>query len=292
MTDPVDEWLAHFGVKGMRWGHRKDESKSSKDLVKSANKHFNTQLSAATEIRLHQMLGNSAIDSSKLSNRGRTVKAGRQVYRVSKTKNKDIQDVGYISTNSKDRQTYRGVLGSMGIFGSGARRSHSDTYETVFEATKDLTLASPRARFDAFVDLMDTPSVTVGSKQITGREYLRRTGYGREVNRLESIALGEKFYTDFVSNQGMKTPLNSAYFKALKDRGYDAISDDNDRNIVSNDPLIVLDTKSSLRVLSVHQLTNDDINKAIGSFTPAKNIEKVRADLAEQNSKKKKEASE
>lgn len=44
MSDPVDDYLAHYGVKGMRWGHRKSEeevqahrmAKAEKFLVKAA----------------------------------------------------------------------------------------------------------------------------------------------------------------------------------------------------------------------------------------------------------------
>lgn len=284
--------LAHFGVRGMRWGVRKDENvspKSSKELVKVARKNFHTVTEKSMDIRIHQNFAPKPIDSSKLSNRSRTIKEGREFYRLVKEKNKEIADTTYVSTNAADRKAYRAILSNM-IDPRVAKRSYSPTYEMVLKATRDLSLPSEKARFDAFVELLDNPSIPIGrrGKTITGREFLRRSGHGREVNKLDSVILGEKYYTMFVQHQGARTPLNSAYFKLMREKGYDVISDDNDRNVISNDPLIVLDTATSVKTMYVRRLTNDEINKAIATFTPPKNIDKVLNRYVQQPSERQK----
>ncbi len=295
LKSDVDAFLEHSGVMGMKWGVRKDLGvttvkfdKSSKELVKKAKKNYIDVTDKAMEIRFNQWLGDSTIDSSKLSTRSRTIKEGRDLYRVSKTKNLDLAETTYLSTNVSDRTKYRAVLGSVGGLAI-ARKSYSPTYETTVKAMKDLSLPSEKARFDAFVELLDTKAIPVGirgKKMITGRELLKRTGAARDVRKLDSVLLGEKYYTSFVGDQGNKTRINSAYFKLLREKGYDAISDDNDRNVVSNDPLIVLDSKTSVKTMYVKQLSNDEINKAIATFTPPKNIDKVVANSNQLNRRK------
>lgn len=282
MTDAVDDFLEHFGVKGMRWGVRKEREsspKSSKELVKAAKTNYRKLTDAALETRINQLFEvDTTIDPTKLSNRGRTIKSGRNFYRVTKQKNKDYFDTPFVSANSSDRKTYRGVMAN--LFGvTLAKRSYSSTYEMVLKSTKDFKLPSEKTRFDAFVDLMDQPLIKLrNGKDITGREYLKRSGYRKEVKTMDSVALGARFYQSFVSKQTEKTPINSAYFKRVRDLGYDALTDDNDKNIVSRDPLILLNPKETTSLISVRQLTNDEINTALATL-------KIPPKLMEQNQK-------
>lgn len=278
--DEVDAFFTHHGVKGMHWGVRRDldkSPKSSKELTKAAAKNLKKAGKPITDQRINEIFNvDTNVDSSKLSTRDRKIAAGKEFYRLTKTKNKALYDVAYVSTNKTDRDRYRAVLSDV-TSPRFAKRSYSPTYEMTLKNVTALSLPSPKARFDAFVNLMDTPSIQVGKKTLTGREYLKKQGLGRDVKKLDSIRLGEKYYQNFSQDQFANTPINSAYFKSLRDKGYNAISDDNDRNIVSDDPIIVIDTKSSLTTIATKRLSNDEINQAKAEFTaPKKLLEKQK----------------
>ena len=69
-----------------------------------------------------------------------------------------------------------------------------------------------------------------------------------------------------LENQWMKTPLNDAYFKEVRSRGYNALIDDNDRNIVSKSPVILLNPDYTVKRTSIKPITKDDINDAKREF--------------------------
>ncbi len=177
----------------------------------------------------------------------------------------------YASYTKEDRKRYTFVMAKSG-FGY-AKRSYKPTYEVTLKATKNLKSPSEKARFDAFVELLGASSIPVGfrgKKTITGREYLVRTGLAQEIKRLDNQTFGEKYYHEFLSNQHAKLPINSAYFNSIRAKGYNALVDDNDRRIVSDEPIMILDTKGSIKTTKIRQLTNDEINTATASLTPVK----------------------
>jgi hypothetical protein len=142
-------------------------------------------------------------------------------------------------------------------------KRYADSYEATYKALETLRSPSEKARVDAFIELFDKPSVTLkNGKTITGREYMSRAGYPREVKTLNSQQLGLRYYKDFLENQYKETPLNTAYFKNVAEKGYNSIVDDNDRDIVSKAPLIVLNPNGTLKKMNVRTLSADDINNA------------------------------
>lgn len=269
--------LSHFGVKGMKWGRRKDDPsnpKSSNELVKAAGANAKKILKPAQDIRVERMFSEVPVKYSELSSKDVTISKGKELVRVTKRKNEKLSDITYASHTKEDIDRYRSVMSAPGGIRM-AKAKYSTTYEATYEATKALKSPSEKARVDAFIELLDTKSIPVGKrgKTITGREYLKRTGMAMasDVKKLETQELGLKYYNSATSLQFKKTPLNTAYFNSIRSKGYNLVIDDNDRRIISDEPIIILDTKGSIKQIRVRQLSNDDINNAIKSLVPVKN---------------------
>jgi hypothetical protein len=155
------------------------------------------------------------------------------------------------------------LTNSKNPFKTGGNKTYKQHYEITYKALNTLKSPSEKERVDAFVGLMDTPSIKLkNGKTVTGRQFLKRD-YPKEVKTLNAQQLGLRAYKDFTQMQGeVTTPLNSAYFKTIREKGYNMVVDDNDRGHLSEAPLIVLNPNGTLKRMHVHPLSADDINQA------------------------------
>lgn len=252
--------LFHYGVKGMKWGVRKDRDakRSASKAKKAEKKRFNNEMNKVLDKRFFPERMN--LEKYKtLSEKTISVSAGTELKRVVSKRNKDAED-RYVSTNPDDSVAYRVALGRK-FLGVGER------HEVTLKSVNKLTSPSEKERFDAFVDILDKPSVELkNGKTVTGREFLRRSGYPRSIKKLEAQELGFKTYQDFLTEQWTNSPINSAYFKEISSRGYNSIVDDNDAGIVSREPLIVLNPSGDLKRMSIRPLTKEDVKLAESQF--------------------------
>lgn len=272
--------LSHYGVVGMKWGKRKSDfanPKSSKELVKEARTNFKTAMKPVQAVRIERMFGGPPVNYDTLSTNDVRIKKGQELARITLRKNEQLKDMTYLAYTKEDRTRYKAVLSSPTSVRSASRSYRKPVYESVYVATKALKSPSEKARVDAFVEILGTKSIPVGKKgeMITGREYIMKTGGKSAIKSLDNQQAGLKLYNNFTTMQYLQAPLNTAYFEAVRKKGYNALVDDNDRNILSDAPLMVLDTKGSIKSMYVKQLTNDDINTAIASITTPKNLKTV-----------------
>ena len=251
--------LKHHGVKGMKWGVRKDRDRATNKLSKSEKKTYKTEMGKVLDKRFDRLFeGEAPLDYKSLSNKKVTINKGSEVYRVVAKKNRDAPD-RYISTNEQDRANYKVAMPPPPLFGQA--------YEVTLKTTEKLTSPSEKERFDAFTTILDQPSVVMkDGKTITGREYLKKNGYGREVKDINTQRVGAATYRGMLVDQWMDTPLNDAYFKEVRSRGYNALIDDNDRGILSKSPVILLNPDYTVKRTSIKPITKDDINDAKREF--------------------------
>lgn len=267
----LEKHLEHFGVKGMKWGVRRNRTtdKLSKEDRKAAKANMKVEGDLVVDRILTRMFGGGGGLGDKpydeLDPNDRTIKAGAEFYRTTPRKNEVFRERTYVSTNKEDRDRYNGVLPDLS--GRGGKRSYKVHYEKTMELTKDLTMPSEKARIDAFNEMMNTNSVQVGKKTMTGREFLVKAGYGRDVKKISDQEAGRRYFDNMNQNASFDTPLNSAYFNTLRKKGYNALQDDNDTGMMTKDPIILLEPKSTVRTTSVRQLTARDINEAQKNFT-------------------------
>lgn len=253
---PLDEaFLQHFGVKGMKWGVRKERQAAAKNLS-----DFQPQYVARATARSQD--GKTQQQYSKLSAKDRVVKAGTIVKRTTRNPNEGHGPT-FVSTNDKDAEVYRALIPTRGAKWKPGKVIGKN-YEATFEVTKDLKSPSEKARIDAYAKLMGSKEIQLGNgEKITGREYLTRVGLGDSVNSLSNHQVALTMYGKLSSFQGIKDePLSSAYFKTLSEKGYNALVDDNDRNLLTKDPLLIFNSNGTLKKIEVRQLSNVEILKA------------------------------
>lgn len=259
----VDE-LIHYGVKGMKWGVRRNRTEATtltKEQLKEAKEKVNKLKDRVFDEKFLAPDAISETQYNKLSTKAVTIKKGQTVGRVTQRKDEQLRDKTYVYYKPGDADVYKSVM-TLPMIGGGGRKTYKNSYEHTFKSLETLRSPSEKERVDAFIDLFDKPSITTKSdKKVTGREYMKNV-YPREVKTLTSQQLGLHAYKAFAESQYMDTPLSSAYFKSLSDKGYNAVVDDNDRGHLAEAPLIVLNPNGTLKRMKVKQLSADDINNA------------------------------
>jgi len=253
---PLDEaLLAHFGVKGMKWGVRKERKAAAANL-----RSLEPEIVSRATTR-SQSAYTTQQKYSKLSNKDRIIKSGSVLKRTARDTN--VSGPTYVSTNDKDAEIYRALIPTRGANWKPGKVVGKN-YEITLQVTKDLKSPSEKTRIDAYTKLMGSREIVLGNGEvITGREYLIRSGMGASVNSLSNHQIALTHYGEFARLQGIKNePLSSAYFKNLSAKGYNALVDDNDRNVLSKDPLLIFNNNGALKTLDVRRLSDAEILKA------------------------------
>jgi hypothetical protein len=264
-----EDYLAHYGVSGMKWGVRREKTTLSKDTRKEARTNLKTfakstiteKYGADPDLLKPRVI--SPEEYAKLSSKPpRPIKKGDTIYRVTSRENETFRDLTYVTTNKKDNEVYKAIM-PLGLLQRGGAKTYKTKYEAQYKALETLKSPSEKERIDAFTELFDTPSIkTRTGKLITGREMMKSGPYKKEAKTLETQQLGLMFYKQFNDTAFVKAPLNDAYFNNLRSKGYNSVIDDNDRGHLTKAPLIILNPDGSLKQMSVRKLHPDEVTTA------------------------------
>lgn len=275
----VDE-IAHYGVKGMKWGVRKEyiphprkpgknqETAQMRQFLKSrggdvaksiykdkskawiASRIAAAPITALAVAKVSPKLINDVYREKRATN----LKAGTQFQRITSTPDEKLQRI-YATYNEHDNRMYRGRLGYLRM-----RQNSGDTYVKTFTAKSGVKAPSDDKARSMFQSLYDGDQ---DFKKYVDRMPKLVRGY------VENAKTTKDRYKNF-NLQGLmdRDPENAKqvqkYYDLLAKNGYNAITDLNDRyysTFKANNPLIIFDmqnlVETNVRKLSSQEVKSD-----------------------------------
>lgn len=146
------DYLSHHGVKGMRWGVRKDKA--------------HRQGAMAGYVKVAQRIQDVEKVVDTKSSKAVKLKAGSTLYRTHRGKEgKKLGDHSYFSTNDVDAAQYRGIMPSMRE-GAGLKKYSKKWVESTYKTTKDLKAPSAKESYEIFNKVMNEPVMHVATNDV------------------------------------------------------------------------------------------------------------------------------
>lgn len=232
------EFLAHYGVKGMKWGVR-NESKSS-----------NVTLGPPAGVVMRK-------DGSIL------IKPGANLQRLVRSNGESLpmKDLTYASINAYDNARYIKIIGGKGVFGGGRDQILS------LKAVKEIKAPSVVDAVKINSELMIQDK---SYRDLVGKHanLLSDKMNPKEWVKIESDPTGRTAFAWYeMTNRALTynddfspgvSELQAKFKKEFMAKGYNAIRDENDFSTkVAKAPIIIFDPQTSLKVTSMQSLTDD-----------------------------------
>ena len=245
-----DEYLAHFGVKGMKWGVHK-ERETSKGVLRRQAKYMNSGMSekdalekAQQRAKVAKIVGGvagavvvGAIAYSAHRYIGKqftdiTLAEGKDLHYVNALGDKmDLNRRLYTTMHAGDTKKYKGLLAET----LRENAPKTTVYDTVLRTTGEIRAPSQHQAQKLFAEFAKSQGKSATSK----------SGY-RQVNKAMAFFNTTKDQT-VLAPPGTKEAQK--FMEFLQSKGYNAILDANDQFISGYDtkhPLIVFNAASSL----------------------------------------------
>ena len=257
--------LYHYGVKGMKWGVRKNRTQSnnknvakrSSDETKEVNnkKKLTTKqkvaIGAAAAGTALAVIGGiyvykkvnmpthiktfkfgEMVDVDSLPSKDTILSKGTKMQRISSKSVEDYATEGkriYVSYLKKDNRMYKEAMPDF-IRQWGKQGIISDdgrkSYEHVLKSKNDIKIPSKRAMAEMYMEATKSTKVDQGRYQ--------------------------KFMTGLVNHDD---PEVKTFFEIVKKRGYNALIDENDAGNFTKSPLILLNPKNDIELSKSHRIT-------------------------------------
>lgn len=239
--------LEHHGIKGQRWGIRRFQNKDG-TLTSAGKKRYSDD----DEVVMKKGEVGNHISGT------RTIRLNRN------------ETYLYDPNNEHDRQVYEGAYAEYVKLGKG----YCNRYIHEYEFKKDLISPSAEKRVELFIDMYrDNPALYSTSLNAVKGSY-QKADYKTLTDKNKNIASYKKEFDENTSDKelrkygydtftalqeyGSKTPAVKSYYDKVKDLGYNALVDDNNRSVYNDavKPFIVLNGKKTLKEKNVELLTD------------------------------------
>lgn len=273
LKPPLDDYLEHHGVKGMRWGHRKQ-----KYSVKTYNKYKKAGMSkeeaknqAIKKRRIAKIIGISAgVAAAGLAAYGTykfmnspvrkdiVLRAGTKMQTLSATKDlldSPVHDFHYAAFKKADKTMYKAVWGKpLGMFGLP---TGDNKFNLGSKIVKESKIASQKTARDIFKNLVSNDSDFRNAVKIKDVSKMSKRDWKRAHLAFDS---------DLVNMHG--SDVSKKYFEKLKSLGYSGVVDANDlrgsggKGLKTKAPVIMFDKSSYVKDSVVSKIADKDIAKA------------------------------
>ena len=202
----------------------------------------------------------------------RVLSEGSQIGRITTDDSKDLNRAFYAFTNKHDKKRYEGLYGHQ----LRMMQPGGSVYEKAIKVSGNVKVASPKSAQKVMSRMFDeNPEMKQYVKNNIGgyRENAfllqpnARRVFDKASEELKSGKAGEATYKALnimlVDHRDGQQKVTNKFYSMLKDAGYGAIRDVNDKELSgfgSKNPLIIFDT-SKVNVDNITKLGDDYINK-------------------------------
>jgi hypothetical protein len=198
------------------------------------------------------------------------IKSGATLQNITHESDKGIRDAFYSAKHGLDKSKYKG------LYGRHLHAKHGEAFKKEIKVLTDIKQASPKNAHKVLDELFKTDKeFAQGVKDIMAYDKVHANFgdvYSKKVLRSKGILNGGKvnkdiyevFNASLVDHSPEMQKLTDRYFKALSEKGYNAIKDVNDSKYSgykSLNPIIAFNSKGKVDVVDVKKLTEKEIAK-------------------------------
>lgn len=178
MDDEVDEFLAHFGVKGMRWGVRKDaapgvRASTNRDAKKDANEFARAKMFYGEGAGTRRKLIKATVESKAKKDPD---------YKKAFDHHINNQDLGQRASQARSERRRKDVVSKTGKTARGAYRSLTGGFGSVSMASAAVAgayLVAKNRGYDQV--LINAAKTTYSSIRNNSRSYYQSTQFLRDL---------------------------------------------------------------------------------------------------------------